>query len=78
MKFQVKLIKLLGEKDMSQRELARKTNLPYTTINSICATQKNKTITLRSILRISRALNMTIYELIEGTDYEEKEENANL
>ncbi len=71
MKFQIKLIKLLGERDMSQRQLAKKANLPYTTINSICASQKNKTITLRSILRISRALNMTIYELIEGTDYEE-------
>lgn len=55
---------------MSQRQLAKKANLPYSTVNSICVSQKNKTITLRSILRISRALNMDIYELIEGTDYE--------
>lgn len=62
---------------MSQRQLAKKANLPYSTVNSICVSQKNKTITLRSILRISRALNMDIYELIEGTDYEEKE-NTNV
>ncbi len=78
MKFQVKLIKLLDEKDMTQRELAKKANLPYSTVNSICVSRTIKTVTLRSILRISKALNMTICELIEGTDYEEKEENANL
>lgn len=55
---------------MSQKELAIKANLPYTTVNNICSNRKIKTITLRSILRISKALNMTIYELIEGTDYE--------
>lgn len=62
---------LAKEKNLSQRDLSNKIGLAKTTIQGILYGRHVKNISLRAALGFARAFDIDIYELIEGTEYEE-------
>lgn len=71
----IRLSRLLGEKKMTQAELARRTGIRKATINELywelCDYVKLETIDI-----ICKALNCKLYELLEDETAEERQQNA--
>ena len=58
--------KLLEEKNMTKYQLAKKSGVPYTTINDICTGKSQLTkCSVETIYRISKTLKVSIETLIE-------------
>ena len=59
----IKLYRL--ERGYTQEKLAELSNLSYYYINEIESLTKNKTFSILTLLRISRALNVSLIQLIK-------------
>lgn len=59
------LNKLLSQQDMSVYQLAKISNLPYTTVNDICTGKTQlKKCTAETVYRIAQAFNISMEELL--------------
>lgn len=66
---------LLYEKDMSKRELSRRSEIPYSCISDICTRKTNiKNITLENSLKLSKTLHVKPEALLRLQDEREFEE----
>lgn len=63
-KIKTKIIYLLETNNISQRELARRADIPIQTLNSIL-TNKVKSPTVDNIEKIAKAYNMTLIEFLK-------------
>lgn len=76
MKLYLKITKLMKEKNLIQARLLEKIDLDQPRLSAIMTGKEAKNISLRTALQICKGLDVDIYELIEGTEYDE--ENAEL
>lgn len=72
MRLYVKIGQLLYERNMSANAFAKKAGLSISTLNGILQGKHTKNMSLRTTLAIADALEISIYELIKGTEYEAK------
>ncbi|MBL7575393.1 transcriptional regulator [Peptoniphilus asaccharolyticus DSM 20463] len=76
MKLYLKITKLMKEKNLIQARLLEKIDLDQPRLSAIMTGKEAKNISLRTALQICKGLDVDIYELIEGTEYDE--ENADV
>lgn len=76
MKLYLKITKLMKEKNLIQARLLEKIDLDQPRLSAIMTGKEAKNISLRTALQICKGLDVDIYELIEGTEYDE--ENTDL
>lgn len=61
----------VNKKGYSLNALAKKANIPYTTIKSIHQTENLMKATLHNVLKIADALDVTVEELVKGVNEDE-------
>lgn len=66
----------MKEKNLIQARLLEKIDLDQPRLSAIMTGKEAKNISLRTALQICKGLDVDIYELIEGTEYDE--ENADV
>lgn len=76
MKLYLKIQKIMKEKNIRQIDMLEQIDIEQPRLSSIIRGKDLKNISLRTILGITKALDVDIYELIEGTEYDE--ENTDL
>lgn len=76
MRLYIKIGQLIYSKNMTVVAFAKKAGLPLSTLTGILEGKHTKNMSLRTTLAIADALEISIYELIRGTEYETK--NARL
>ena len=76
MKLYLEITKLMKEKNLIQARLLEKIDLDQPRLSAIMTGKEAKNISLRTALQICKGLDVDIYELIEGTEYDE--ENADV
>lgn len=72
----LKIQKIMREKNIRQVDILETMDIEQSRLSAIIRGKELKNISLRTILGITKALNVNIYELIEGTEYDE--ENTDL
>lgn len=72
----LKIQKIMREKNIRQVDILETMDIEQSRLSAIIRRKELKNISLRTILGITKALDVDIYELIEGTEYDE--ENTNL
>lgn len=72
----LKIQKIMREKNIRQVDILETMDIEQSRLSAIIRGKELKNISLRTILGITKALDVNIYELIEGTEYDE--ENAEL
>ncbi len=72
----LKIQKIMREKNIRQVDMLKTMDIEQSRLSAIIHGKELKNISLRTILGITKALDVDIYELIEGTEYDE--ENTNL
>lgn len=72
MKLYLKITKLMKEKNLIQARLLEKIDLDQPRLSAIMTGKEAKNISLRTALQICKGLDVDIYELIEGTEYDEE------
>ena len=72
MKLYLKITKLMKEKNLIQARMLEKINLDQPRLSGIMTGKEAKNISLRTALQICKGLDVDIYELIEGTEYDEE------
>lgn len=72
----LKIQKIMREKNIRQVDILETMDIEQSRLSAIIRGKELKNISLRTILGITKALNVDIYELIEGTEYDE--ENTDL
>lgn len=72
----LKIQKIMREKNIRQVDILETMDIEQSRLSAIIRGKELKNISLRTILGITKALDVDIYELIEGTEYDE--ENTNL
>lgn len=72
----LKIQKIMREKNIRQVDILETMDIEQSRLSAIIRGKELKNISLRTILGITKALDVNIYELIEGTEYDE--ENADL
>ena len=70
-----RILKYLGEKNMTQYRLAQKSGLPKETIKSIMRRQ-TKNVTLKTIMMICEGFGITLLEFLDDESF--KPENLDL
>lgn len=72
----LKIQKIMREKNIRQVDILETMDIEQSRLSAIIRGKELKNISLRTILGITKALDVDIYELIEGTEYDE--ENTDL
>lgn len=72
MKLYLKITKLMKGKNLIQARLLEKIDLDQPRLSAIMTGKEAKNISLRTALQICKGLDVDIYELIEGTEYDEE------
>lgn len=72
----LKIQKIMREKNIRQVDILETMDIEQSRLSAIIRGKELKNISLRTILGITKALDVNIYELIEGTEYDE--ENTDL
>lgn len=72
----LKIQKIMREKNIRQVDILETMDIEQSRLSAIIRGKELKNISLKTILGITKALNVDIYELIEGTEYDE--ENTDL
>ena len=70
MRLHLKIGQLIYEKNMTAVAFSKKSGIPLSTLSGILQGHHVKNMSLRTVLAIADTLDMSIYELIKGTDYE--------
>lgn len=70
MRLYVKIGQLIYEKNMTAVAFSKKSGIPFSTLNGILQGHHIKNMSLRTTLAIADGLDMSVYELIKGTEYE--------
>ena len=65
-----KLKSLLNESGITQKEAAKEMGIGVTTLQGILSGKHTKRMSLRVALAFAELIEMDIYDLIEGTEYE--------
>lgn len=76
MMLNLKIKEIMKEKNLTQAKMLEKMNLEQPRLSAIMTGKEAKNISLRTALQICKGLDVDIYELIEGTEYDE--ENADV
>ena len=63
----------MKEKNIRQIDMLEQIDIEQPRLSSIIRGKDLKNISLRTALRIAHALDIDIYELIEGTEYDEED-----
>lgn len=66
----LKIQKIMREKNIRQVDILETMDIEQSRLSAIIRGKELKNISLRTILGITKALNVDIYELIEGTEYD--------
>lgn len=69
----LKIQKIMREKNIRQVDILETMDIEQSRLSAIIRGKELKNISLRTILGITKALDVDIYELIEGTEYDEKD-----
>lgn len=72
MKLCLKIQKIMREKNIRQVDILETMDIEQSRLSAIIRGKELKNISLRTTLRIANALDVDIYELIEGTEYDEE------
>lgn len=72
----LKIQKIMKEKNLTQAKMLEKMNLEQPRLSMMLSGKELKNVSLRTALEFCKGLDVDIYELIEGTEYDE--ENAEL
>lgn len=70
MKLHLKIGQLIYEKNMTIVAFSKKSGIPLSTLSGILQGKQIKNMSLRTTLAIADTLDMSIYALIKGTEYE--------
>lgn len=70
MKLHLKIGQLIYEKNMTIVAFSKKSGIPLSTLSGILQGKQIKNMSLRTTLAIADTLDMSIYDLIKGTEYE--------
>lgn len=73
MKLYLKIQKIMKEKNIRQIDMLEQIDIEQPRLSSIIRGKELKNISLRTALQICKGLNVDIYELIEGTEYDEED-----
>lgn len=68
----LKIQKIMREKNIRQVDMLETMDIEQSRLSAIIRGKELKNISLRTILGITKALDVDIYELIEGTEYDEE------
>lgn len=68
----LKIQKIMKEKNIRQVDMLKSMDMDQSRLSAIIRGKELKNISLRTILGITKALDVDIYELIEGTEYDEE------
>lgn len=68
----LKIQKIMREKNIRQVDMLKTMDIEQSRLSAIIRGKELKNISLRTILGITKALDVDIYELIEGTEYDEE------
>ena len=68
----LKIQKIMREKNIRQVDILETMDIEQPRLSAIIRGKELKNISLRTILGITKALDVDIYELIEGTEYDEE------
>ncbi|MDU5099701.1 MAG: XRE family transcriptional regulator [Peptoniphilus grossensis] len=66
----LKIQKIMREKNIRQVDILETMDIEQPRLSAIIRGKELKNISLRTILGITKALDVDIYELIEGTEYD--------
>ena len=69
----LKIQKIMREKNIRQVDILETMDIEQSRLSAIIRGKELKNISLRTILGITKALDVGIYELIEGTEYDEED-----
>ena len=69
----LKIQKIMREKNIRQVDILETMYIEQSRLSAIIRGKELKNISLRTILGITKALDVDIYELIEGTEYDEED-----
>lgn len=69
----LKIQKIMREKNIRQVDILETMDIEQSRLSAIIRGKELKNISLRTILGITKALDVDIYELIEGTEYDEED-----
>ncbi|MDU2116218.1 MAG: helix-turn-helix transcriptional regulator [Peptoniphilus lacydonensis] len=70
MRLYIKIGQLIYEKNMTIVAFSKKSGIPLSTLSGILQGKQIKNMSLRTTLAIADTLDMSIYDLIKGTEYE--------
>lgn len=70
MKLHLKIGQLIYEKNMTIVAFSKKSGIPLSTLSGILQGKQIKNMSLRTTLAIADTLDISIYDLIKGTEYE--------
>lgn len=76
MMLNLKIKEIMKEKNLTQAKMLEKMNLEQPRLSMMLSGKELKNVSLRTALEFCKGLDVDIYELIEGTEYDE--ENADL
>lgn len=72
MRLYLKIQKIMKEKNIRQIDMLEQIDIEQPRLSSIIRGKDLKNISLRTALQICKGLDVDIYELIEGTEYDEE------
>ena len=76
MMLNLKIKEIMKEKNLTQAKMLEKMNLEQPRLSMMLSGKELKNVSLRTALEFCKGLDVDIYELIEGTEYDE--ENTDL
>lgn len=72
MMLNLKIQKIMREKNLTQKMMLEKMELKQPRLSMMLSGKELKNISLRTALDFCKGLDVDIYELIEGTEYDEE------
>lgn len=72
MMLNLKIKEIMREKNLTQKMMLEKMELKQPRLSMMLSGKELKNISLRTALDFCKGLDVDIYELIEGTEYDEK------
>ena len=72
MMLNLKIKEIMREKNLTQKMMLEKMELKQPTLSMMLSGKELKNISLRTALDFCKGLDVDIYELIEGTEYDEE------
>lgn len=72
MMLNLKIKEIMKEKNLTQAKMLEKMNLEQPRLSMMLSGKELKNVSLRTALEFCKGLDVDIYELIEGTEYDEE------